>query len=122
MTPLTKEQLEQIAKFENLTHITKDFYVEFMQKRFPEEAMESYAREWAQRFKTGTPQNYMDNQSKAIYSKVIGLETPTPNYTKELSGILKKFKSGDEEALDGDEVDNLTESIRKELNTIEGNT
>jgi|LSQX01.3.fsa_nt_gb hypothetical protein len=45
------------------------------------------------------------------------------NWSDHLNAILQDYKEGssDEEALDGDEVDNLTEIIRAQLNLIEEN-
>lgn len=42
-------------------------------------------------------------------------------FQEELNQIIKKYKDGSEEPLDGDEVDKLTEHIRNQLNLIEGN-
>ena len=42
-------------------------------------------------------------------------------FQEELNQIIKKYKEGSEEPLDGDEVDKLTEHIRNQLNLIEGN-
>ena len=38
-----------------------------------------------------------------------------------LGEIIKKYKEGSDEALDGDEVDRLTEHLRNQINLIEGN-
>ncbi len=42
-------------------------------------------------------------------------------WDNELNTILADYKDGDEEPLDGDAVDRLTEIIRAKLNFIEGN-
>jgi hypothetical protein len=45
-------------------------YVKFMQKRFPEERHDSYAREWANRFANATEWNYSDLQSRKVLQAV----------------------------------------------------
>lgn len=49
-------------------------------------------------------------------AKMIELE-----FQEELNQIIKTYKQGEEEPLDGDDVDRLTEHIRNQLNLIEGN-
>jgi len=39
----------------------------------------------------------------------------------ELKDIIKLYKDGSDEPLDGDEVDRLTEHLRNQMNLIEGN-
>ncbi len=43
------------------------------------------------------------------------------NFFDELGDIIKLYKDGDEDALDGDEVDSLTERLKNQINLIEGN-
>jgi len=43
------------------------------------------------------------------------------NFFDELIDIIKLYKDGNEDALDGDEVDKLTEHLRNQINLIEGN-
>ena len=43
------------------------------------------------------------------------------NYEYELHSIIKKYKDGNDEPLDGDEVDRLTKIIKAKINLIEGN-
>jgi hypothetical protein len=38
-----------------------------MKERFPQEGDKHYAREWADRFASGDPTGYMDNQSLGAY-------------------------------------------------------
>lgn len=40
----------------------------------------------------------------------------------EIREIIRKFKDGNDEPLDGDEVDRLADLIRDKINGIEGNT
>lgn len=49
-----------------------DVFVSFLSKRFPNESDEitSYFSEWATRFNTGLPLQYMDGLSKKIYNEV----------------------------------------------------
>lgn len=42
-------------------------------------------------------------------------------FGEELREILKKYKEGNDEALDGDEVERLVKHLRNQLNLIEGN-
>lgn len=47
---------------------------EFFERRFkrqfnPEE--DYYAQEWLDRFNTGSPENYMDGQSKEVYKQLL---------------------------------------------------
>jgi len=48
-----------------------DFFVTFIQKRFPNEQYEDYVREWKSRFMTGNPFVYMDNETLKVYVAVI---------------------------------------------------
>jgi hypothetical protein len=43
------------------------------------------------------------------------------DFFDELRGILKTYKNGDEEPLDGDEVAELAFKLKTQLNYIEGN-
>jgi len=43
------------------------------------------------------------------------------SFADELNSIIKDWKDGSDEPLDGDEVDILTEILRAKLNLIEGN-
>jgi hypothetical protein len=45
-------------------------FAKFMKERFPEERHISYVLEWVGRFKTGSPQGYMDSHSLSIYQKL----------------------------------------------------
>ncbi len=46
-------------------------FVEFMNKRFPTELHDSYAKEWADRFMSGNPVVYMDGLSKSIFKELL---------------------------------------------------
>ena len=43
------------------------------------------------------------------------------SFFNELGIIIKEYKDGDEDPLNGDDVDRLTEIVRAKLNLIEGN-
>lgn len=43
------------------------------------------------------------------------------SWIKQLEPIIKEWKDGDEEPLDGDSVDRLTEIIKAKINLLEGN-
>ena len=45
-------------------------YVDFMQKRFPNERSEIYATEWATRFKLGTEWSLADKETKRTLQKI----------------------------------------------------
>jgi len=53
-----------------------DVFVKFLITRFPNESDEitGYFGEWADRFNTGTPERYMDNESLRVYNEVSKLE------------------------------------------------
>lgn len=67
--------LEASHEIENAN--VKIHYLEFMRRRFLVRkgnfTSKDYAMEWVTRFKNGTPQNHMDNQSKDIYNEVRGM-------------------------------------------------
>lgn len=50
-----------------------DLFVKFIQTRFPNESdsIHSYVSEWCDRFNTGSPTNYMDNESLRIYKELL---------------------------------------------------
>jgi hypothetical protein len=43
------------------------------------------------------------------------------NFFDELRDIIKLYKDGSEEPLDGDEVDRLVKHLKNQINLIEGN-
>lgn len=53
-------------------------FVDFMELRFPEEGHIPYIQEWADRFKTGHPTTYMDEQSQRDYKIVSGINGEEP--------------------------------------------
>lgn len=66
---MKKETIIQIAEETQLKN--KDLFVNFFSKRFPHEndKILTYVREWAQRFKSGNPEVYMDEKSLKIYKE-----------------------------------------------------
>jgi hypothetical protein len=62
---------EEIIRTIGIYKKVKDLerFVKFFSKRFPDEddRVLSYVSEWADRFNTGHPENYMDTKSKCIY-------------------------------------------------------
>jgi len=62
---------EELIKEIGIKKGVKDLnlFVAFLSKRFPNESDKilSYFSEWADRFNSGTPENYMDSESKRIY-------------------------------------------------------
>jgi len=69
-SPFTKNQIVSIGRIEGLSFGHSLKFAEFMKKRFPKEADEHYVREWARRFKTGSPERYMDKKSLNVYGKL----------------------------------------------------
>ena len=57
----------------NLTIPIAGVFLEFFSKRFPDESdnITTYVDEWAQRFKSGHPESYMDGSSYSIYQQAI---------------------------------------------------
>jgi hypothetical protein len=49
---------------------TLNDYVKFMQKRFPQEFFEPYAKEWATRFANASEWNYSDIHSRRVLKEV----------------------------------------------------
>ena len=64
----TKELIE-IARSKGMKNT--GLFVEFMNKRFPTELHDSYAKEWADRFMSGNPVVYMDGLSKSIFKELL---------------------------------------------------
>ncbi|MBM4137497.1 MAG: hypothetical protein FJ241_11810 [Nitrospira sp.] len=68
------KQVSLVQLYEKIAQevgIEPKLFGKFMVSRFPNEADYYYIKEWAQRFKTGNPVEYMDNASKAIYISLI---------------------------------------------------
>jgi hypothetical protein len=65
---ISKEELEKRATVEGL--VNPKLFAEFMKERFPEERDWNYVLEWIDRFKTGSPEGYMDSKSFSIYKKL----------------------------------------------------
>lgn len=57
------EWLHEIGTEAELNGSALLMYIEFMQRRFPDEIFKSYALEWARRWATGQPEVYADNES-----------------------------------------------------------
>jgi hypothetical protein len=62
----------------NEVGIDEQLYAEFMLKQFPNEMDRSYAKEWAERFKSGNPTAWMDKESTETFLNVV----------KKLKGII----------------------------------
>ena len=63
------EEVRKIAIKKGITNY--DLFVDFIMKRFPNELMESYVSEWADRFLSCNPVAYMDSTSKEIYISLL---------------------------------------------------
>lgn len=73
---LTEDELRRIAYQTGLRH--NALFVAFMKARFPHEGSPNYVEEWAERFRSGDPTAYMDNQSVEAYI----------NQIKKLRGVM----------------------------------
>lgn len=64
------ENIEKIGKEKGVKNLK--VFVSFLSKRFPDEndRITSYFEGWADRFNTGSPENYMDDFSKSVYDQV----------------------------------------------------
>ena len=67
------EIIEKVGIENGLKDTALWVFVEFFNRRFPDELDDilSYVTEWAQRFKTGKPEIYMDSESQLLYSEVL---------------------------------------------------
>lgn len=72
---MEKENIKKIAKekLHDKSNVAQYLFVEFLSGRFPNESdnITSYFSEWADRFNTGTPENYMDAQSQEVYNSIL---------------------------------------------------
>jgi hypothetical protein len=65
---------QKIGRKSKLSPRVLKIFVKFMMKRFPISTyfiVESYAQDWALRFKSGHPETFMDSESKKICEEVI---------------------------------------------------
>lgn len=81
---------------------SRDYYIKqratkFFVARFKKDpkhpAEKHYFNEWVSRFKTGVPENYMDNKSRNVYLKMITgkLKMPTQKVWKGKGGNTSKI-------------------------------
>lgn len=68
---MKRENIMKIAELKGVKD--KEIFVEFLSRRFPDESdnITSYFSEWADRFNSGRPENYMDADSEMIYQDVL---------------------------------------------------
>ena len=68
---MERENIMKIAELKGVKD--KELFVEFLSQRFPDESdnITSYFSEWADRFNSGRPENYMDTESKEIYYNIL---------------------------------------------------
>lgn len=71
---MKEENIRKIAQEKGMKET--DLFVEFIQKRFPNESdsITSYVGEWVDRFLSGNPTLYMDNESLGVYVSLIGIK------------------------------------------------
>lgn len=69
-----RRKFRGIGSDRGLSGLQKDFYADFMRRRFPNVA-ENYAEEWADRFKHGRQWHKADKESEAALLEVM-LEGP----------------------------------------------
>ena len=71
---INKTNVEQDNK-DFMGRTKKELLIEFMKKRFPNESVESsYYQEWVERFRTGNPEQFMDNESLDIWNEINKME------------------------------------------------
>ena len=65
------ENIRKIAEERKVADI--ETFVKFISQRFPDESdrITSYVSEWAERFNTGKPEKYMDEESTSIYTEIL---------------------------------------------------
>jgi len=66
---MDKIKVREIARRMKLWN--SELFERFIMERFPDEGSETYIGEWADRFLSGNPVCYMDDESKEAYLKVI---------------------------------------------------
>ena len=69
---MDKEKIRAIGISKGVKEL--DLFVSFLSERFPMESnrITCYFSEWADRFNTGSPSGYMDEQSLKIYNNLKG--------------------------------------------------
>ena len=65
---ITRKELEDKAKEHGVANPV--LFAKFIEQRFGMETHWSYIMEWIGRFKTGSPEMYMDSHSLATYNKL----------------------------------------------------
>jgi len=70
---MDREIIKKVADEVGLNKADKIIFVDFFNLRFPYESnfVLSYVKEWANRFKQGNQQDYMDVDSLNIYENVL---------------------------------------------------
>ena len=83
---MEKELIEFVAREEGLPEEKIPLFVDFFSKRFPDEdnRITTYCATWANRFKDGSPDEYMDKESKQIYYDLSGTKDDTETTREEL--------------------------------------
>lgn len=66
---MEEDEIRQIAYDKKM--VNGELFVKFIQKRFPNEMCGHYVSEWADRFLSGDPTVYMDDESLKIYIELI---------------------------------------------------
>jgi hypothetical protein len=69
----------------------KEFFIHRFKRDLEHPAERSYYSEWQQRFASGHPETYMDNESKAIYEKLQKKSLPLPKGWIGKGGITVKI-------------------------------
>ena len=84
---------------ENPSLMKRDLYAEFMRRHFPEHADkkdQTYAREWAQRFRDDKHMHRMDRESARAYLKTLTtpIDGSAPVFSvEELEDIVEQVKA-----------------------------
>lgn len=68
--PYNEDELASFGRVKGLSYEQSLLFAKFMKRRFPREWDSDYVEEWADRFKSGSPESYMDSKSLKIYKEV----------------------------------------------------
>lgn len=68
--PYNEDELALFGRKEGLSYEQSLTFAKFIKRRFPQERSSAYIEEWAERFKSGNPERYMDSESLKIYKEV----------------------------------------------------
>ena len=68
--PYNEDELASFGRKEGLSYSESLTFAKFIKRRFPHERSSTYIEEWAERFKRGNPEGYMDSESLEVYKEI----------------------------------------------------